>query len=57
MLLDHTPTAPLGAGYPLGNFWTSPEDPKLHVLRLTPWRVQVVRGRDLRSRIWRAEEP
>ncbi|WP_327092166.1 pyridoxamine 5'-phosphate oxidase family protein [Nonomuraea sp. NBC_01738] len=47
-------TSPRGAGYDLGNFWRSPEDPQLHVLRLTPWRIQVIRGMDLRSRIWQA---
>ncbi|GAA1277587.1 pyridoxamine 5'-phosphate oxidase [Planotetraspora silvatica] len=47
--------SPHGAGYDLGNFWKSPEDPELHVLRLTPWRVQVIRGSDLHSRIWQAE--
>ncbi|MEV4185912.1 pyridoxamine 5'-phosphate oxidase family protein [Streptosporangium canum] len=47
-------TSPRGAGYDLGNFWRSPADPKLHVLRLTPWRIQVIRGMDLRSRIWQA---
>ncbi|RJO71023.1 pyridoxamine 5'-phosphate oxidase family protein [Nocardia panacis] len=47
-------TSPQSAGYPLGNFWTSPSDPRLHVMRLEPWRVQVIRGRDLRSRIWKA---
>lgn len=46
-------TSPRGAGYDLGNFWTSPGDPKLHVLRLEPWRVQVIRGTDLRSQIWK----
>ncbi|MEV4889445.1 pyridoxamine 5'-phosphate oxidase family protein [Nonomuraea sp. NPDC055795] len=46
-------TSPRGAGYNLGNFWTSPTDPKLHVLRLEPWRVQVIRGSDLRSQIWK----
>jgi hypothetical protein len=25
------------------------------VLRLTPWRVQVIRGADLQSKIWRAD--
>ncbi|WP_181774109.1 pyridoxamine 5'-phosphate oxidase family protein [Amycolatopsis pittospori] len=50
-------TSPRGAGYPLGNFWKSPSDPRLHVLRLTPWRIQVIRGTDLRSRIWRADRP
>lgn len=49
-------TSPRGAGYPLGNFWRSPSDPKLHVLRLDPWRVQVIRGLDLRSRIWQRED-
>lgn len=48
-------TSPRGAGYHLGNFWKAPTDPQLHVLRLAPWRVQVIRGTDLRSRIWRAE--
>ncbi|SDJ43580.1 pyridoxamine 5'-phosphate oxidase family protein [Nonomuraea jiangxiensis] len=47
-------TSPRGAGYDLGNFWRSPADPKLHVLRLDPWRIQVIRGMDLRSRIWTA---
>ncbi|GAA3388651.1 pyridoxamine 5'-phosphate oxidase family protein [Cryptosporangium minutisporangium] len=46
-------TSPTGVGYPLGKFWKSPLDPKLHVLRLTPWRVQTIRGTDLRSTIWR----
>ncbi|WP_052852946.1 pyridoxamine 5'-phosphate oxidase family protein [Streptomyces avicenniae] len=50
-------TSPRGAGYHLGSFWKSPADPALHVLRLTPWRVQVIRGLDLRSRIWRAPRP
>ena len=48
-------TSPRGAGYDLGNFWRSPTDPKLHVLRLEPWRVQVIRGTDLRSRIWTSD--
>ncbi|MFI9554805.1 pyridoxamine 5'-phosphate oxidase family protein [Nonomuraea endophytica] len=49
-------TSPRGAGYNLGNFWTGPTDPKLHVLRLEPWRVQVIRGSDLRSQIWKKGE-
>ncbi|MFI6291725.1 pyridoxamine 5'-phosphate oxidase family protein [Nonomuraea sp. NPDC050790] len=48
-------TSPRGAGYNLGNFWKSPGDPKLHVLRLEPWRVQVIRGTDLRSQIWKKD--
>ncbi len=46
-------TSPRGAGYDLGQFWRDPDDPELAVLRLQPWRIQVVRGRDLRSTIWR----
>ncbi|MGP4022946.1 pyridoxamine 5'-phosphate oxidase family protein [Actinomadura sp. 3N407] len=48
-------TSPPGAGYDLGRFWREgPSDPGLHVLRLSPWRVQVIRGTDLRSRIWKS---
>ncbi|MEU0538710.1 pyridoxamine 5'-phosphate oxidase family protein [Nocardia sp. NPDC005978] len=47
-------TSPRGAGYPLSNFWTGIEDPKLHMLKLDPWRIQVIRGRDLRSTLWQA---
>ncbi|KUL46009.1 hypothetical protein ADL22_10825 [Streptomyces sp. NRRL F-4489] len=48
-------TSPKGAGYDLGNFWRGgPTDPGLGVLRLEPWRVQVIRGTDLRRTIWRA---
>ncbi|WP_371784105.1 pyridoxamine 5'-phosphate oxidase family protein [Streptosporangium subroseum] len=50
-------TSPAGAGYDLGRFWREgPADSGLHVLRLEPWRVQVIRGTDLRSRIWKAED-
>ncbi|WP_067489742.1 pyridoxamine 5'-phosphate oxidase family protein [Actinomadura hibisca] len=48
-------TSPRGAGYDLGQFWTGVDDPKLHVLKLEPWRVQVIRGTDLNSRIWQDE--
>ncbi|MFI6514585.1 pyridoxamine 5'-phosphate oxidase family protein [Spirillospora sp. NPDC050679] len=48
-------TSPRGAGYDLGQFWKGVEDPKLHVLKLEPWRVQVIRGTDLNSRIWQDE--
>ncbi|GAA2455330.1 pyridoxamine 5'-phosphate oxidase family protein [Actinomadura vinacea] len=44
--------SPPGAGYDPGQFWKGPTDPKFAVLRLEPWRVQVVRGTDLNSRIW-----
>lgn len=49
--------SPPGVGYEPSRFWKGPDDPKFHVLRLDPWRVQVLRGRDLAtgkpSRIWR----
>ncbi|AXB45152.1 pyridoxamine 5'-phosphate oxidase family protein [Amycolatopsis albispora] len=45
--------SPPGVGYDPIRFWRGgPDDPEYHVLRLDPWRVQVVRGRDLTSRIW-----
>lgn len=50
--------SPPGVGYPPGRFWRGPDDPELHVLRLDPWRVQVLRGTELAAgqpaRIWRA---
>ncbi|WP_214412613.1 pyridoxamine 5'-phosphate oxidase family protein [Sphaerisporangium fuscum] len=50
-------TSPKGAGYDLGRFWPGgPTDPELHVLRLTPWRVQVIRGTDLHSKIWKSPD-
>ncbi|GAA0985007.1 pyridoxamine 5'-phosphate oxidase family protein [Acrocarpospora macrocephala] len=49
-------TSPPGAGYDLGRFWREgPTDPQLQVLALRPWRIQVIRGTDLRSKIWRAD--
>ncbi|WP_336083792.1 pyridoxamine 5'-phosphate oxidase family protein [Nocardia sp. SSK8] len=49
--------SPPGAGYNPAGFWRGPDDPQFQVLRLTPWRVQVLRGRDLvngvPARIWR----
>ncbi|MFI6033321.1 pyridoxamine 5'-phosphate oxidase family protein [Streptomyces sp. NPDC051315] len=45
--------SPSGVGYDPRGYWRSgPTDPEYHVLRIEPWRVQVLRGRDLRSRIW-----
>jgi hypothetical protein len=46
--------SPAGVGYDPGRYWRGPADPEFAVLRLEPFRVQVVRGRDLRSRIWKA---
>ncbi|WP_280301588.1 pyridoxamine 5'-phosphate oxidase family protein [Nocardia neocaledoniensis] len=49
--------SPPGAGYDPGQFWKGHDDPAFQVLRLTPWRIQVLRRRDLVSgvpaRIWR----
>ena len=47
--------SPPRVGYDPGRYWKGPEDPRFAMLCLDPWRVQVVRGADLRSRIWRAE--
>ncbi|QTE01911.1 pyridoxamine 5'-phosphate oxidase family protein [Streptomyces cyanogenus] len=48
--------SPAGVGYDPYNFWSGgPADPKYHVLRIDPWRVQVLRGSDLSSRIWTDE--
>jgi hypothetical protein len=47
--------SPPGAGYDPQNFWRDgPADPQYHVLRMEAWRVQVMRGTDLSSRIWQA---
>jgi general stress protein 26 len=49
--------SPQGVGYDPRPFWPGgPGDPGFHVLRLNPWRVQVLRGHELASgvpaRIW-----
>ncbi|MFE2753907.1 pyridoxamine 5'-phosphate oxidase family protein [Actinosynnema sp. NPDC059335] len=50
--------SPPGVGYDPIRFWPGgPADPGFAVIRLDPWRVQVVDGRDLTSRIWTAPEP
>jgi general stress protein 26 len=50
--------SPPGAGYDPGQFWQGADDPAFQVLRLSPWRIQVLRRRDLVSgipaRIWRS---
>ncbi|MCO1660497.1 pyridoxamine 5'-phosphate oxidase family protein [Pseudonocardia humida] len=50
-------TSPPGAGYDLGRFWSSPDDPRLRVLRMRPYRIQVIRGSDLRGTIWTPDAP
>jgi general stress protein 26 len=51
--------SPPGVGYEPGQFWRGPDDPDFNVLRLDPWRVQVLWGRDLArgipSRIWQSD--
>lgn len=50
--------SPPGNGYDPGQFWRGPDDPEFHVLRLEPWRVQVLTarelGRGLPYRQWKA---
>lgn len=52
--------SPPGVGYEPAAYWRGPDDPTFHVLRLDPWRVQLLRARDvargdLSGTIWRAE--
>ena len=53
--------SPTGVGYDPGAYWSGPDDPRFHVLRLDPWRIQALRGQDLATgrpaRLWRAPEP
>lgn len=45
--------SPPGLGYDPIGFWRGgPTDPEYHLIRIDPWRVQVLRGTDLSSRIW-----
>jgi general stress protein 26 len=49
--------SPAPVGYDPQRYWHGgPEDPEYDVLRMDPYRVQVVRGRDLASRIWQPED-
>lgn len=44
---------PPGVGYDPATYWRGgPTDPKYHVLRIDPWRIQLVRGTDLQSTLW-----
>ena len=52
--------SPPGVGYDPAAYWRGPDDPAFHVLRLDPWRVQLLRARDvargdLSGRIWRPD--
>ncbi|MFI6284916.1 pyridoxamine 5'-phosphate oxidase family protein [Streptomyces sp. NPDC051018] len=45
---------PPGVGYDPIRYWKGgPDDPEYGVIRIDPWRIQLVRGTDLRSTIWK----
>lgn len=47
--------SPAGVGYDPITYWRGgPTDPEYGLLRIDPWRVQVLRGTDLRSVLWYA---
>ncbi|MFD7863603.1 pyridoxamine 5'-phosphate oxidase family protein [Streptomyces sp. NPDC057682] len=49
---------PPGVGYDPVRYWPGgPTDPGYHVLRIDPWRVQLVRGTDLHGTLWRKPDP
>lgn len=49
--------SPPGVGYDPASFWRGgPNDPEYHVIRTDPWRVQLLRGADLRSTLWVATD-
>lgn len=49
----YTRGGPPGVGYDPVHYWRGgPEDPEYHVIRIEPWRIQLVRGSDLRSTLW-----
>ncbi|MDU0287700.1 pyridoxamine 5'-phosphate oxidase family protein [Saccharothrix longispora] len=48
--------SPATVGYDPITYWRGgPEDPEYHLLRMEPYRVQVVRGTDLFARIWQSD--
>jgi general stress protein 26 len=53
--------SPKGCGYDPGRFWSGPDDPQFHVMRLDPWRIQVLNAADLAAgrpyRQWRQPSP
>ncbi|WP_326564236.1 pyridoxamine 5'-phosphate oxidase family protein [Micromonospora peucetia] len=49
--------SPPGVGYDPIRYWRGgPADPGYSLLRIDPFRVQVLRGTDLRSRIWQPQD-
>lgn len=50
--------SPSGVGYDPVGFWPGgPADPSYHLIRIDPWRIQLVRGTDLASVIWQNPLP
>ncbi|MBL1093315.1 MULTISPECIES: pyridoxamine 5'-phosphate oxidase family protein [Streptomyces] len=48
---------PPGVGYDPVHYWRGgPDDPQFHVIRIDPWRIQLVRSTDLGSTIWRRDD-
>ncbi|MGW5649573.1 pyridoxamine 5'-phosphate oxidase family protein [Saccharopolyspora sp. NPDC003752] len=48
---------PRGVGYDPIHYWRGgPGDPEYAVIRITPWRIQLVRGTDLHTTIWQPEK-
>jgi general stress protein 26 len=49
--------SPSGVGYDPIRYWQGgPTDPEYGLLRIDPFRVQVLRGADLRSTLWQSEK-
>ncbi|AKN72267.1 pyridoxamine 5'-phosphate oxidase [Streptomyces sp. PBH53] len=47
---------PPGVGYDPARYWRGGwDDPEYHVLRIEPWRIQLVRGSDLHSTVWQPD--
>ncbi|MCG5212912.1 pyridoxamine 5'-phosphate oxidase family protein [Streptosporangium sp. KLBMP 9127] len=47
---------PPGVGYNPARYWPGGSgDPDYHVIRIEPWRIQLVRGSDLHSTIWQPD--
>ncbi|TGB02583.1 pyridoxamine 5'-phosphate oxidase family protein [Streptomyces sp. MZ04] len=52
----YTEGGPPGVGYDPIHYWSGgPDDPEYEVIRIDPWRIQLVRGSDLRSTIWQPD--
>jgi general stress protein 26 len=50
--------SPAGVGYdPIGYWPGGPTDPTYHLIRIEPWRIQLVRGTDLATVVWQTATP